>query len=209
MQKTFLALLVVFACLAGAQIYTTGAPISESVAFRLVQKAYQAELGISADQAKSISAISEAFEQDSRSIQGGEGTKFDQLQSSAAKKIISELTASQRARLRELAIQEVGPFALRDADVSKEVGISASQKTAIESISKKTASDLDALGVKIAAQIDKLPSNAPETKRREIGNAFIAGSKRIEDEGAAKILALLTSAQKAKWKAIQGKPFKA
>jgi hypothetical protein len=207
-MKKYIPILAAFAAasLSVAQLYPQGKTLPERVAFRLVQSHVQHEVGLSPRQIDAIQGIVSALQQ---KISGsGDAGRIERLEQSSSKEILLTLNPGQLARVRQLAIQEEGPFALRDQSVSREVGLTPAQKSSIEVIAKRTIGAIDALGAKVASEIDKLPRSAPEKKRQQIGNNYIKQSEAIESKGEAEVLALLSKAQKAKWTAIQGKPFR-
>jgi hypothetical protein len=189
-----------------AQLYTQGKSLAESVAFRLVQPHIQTELVMTVRQKDAVSKILADCQRRIQAANGG--AQVEKLERAAAKDVLMVLNGVQMARVRQLAIQDTGAFALRDASVAREVGLTPAQKSSIEAIAKRTINSLDALGTKVASQIDKLPKNAPEKKRQQIGQTYIKESERIESMAAEEVLALLSKTQKTKWTALQGKPFK-
>jgi len=205
LQFTFLVAILAIA-FSSAQLYPRGRSLAESVAFRLVQPYVQIELGLTGRQKDGISKILSNSQRKIQSARGGE--QVEKLERDAAKEILMTLNGTQMARVRQLAIQETGPFALRDPSVANEVGLTPTQKSSIEAVARKTIKALDTLGTKMASQIDNLPKNAPEKRKQQIGNEYIKESERIESKAGAEVIGLLSKAQKTKWSALQGKPFK-
>lgn len=202
---TFLVAILAIA-LSSAQLYNRGRSLAESVAFRLVQPHVQIELGLTGRQKDAISKILSDSQRRIRSAKGGD--QVEKLERAAAKEILMTLNGTQMARVRQLAIQETGPFAMRDPSVANEVGLTPAQKSSIEAIARKTIKALDVLGTKVASQIDNLPKNAPEKRKQQIGNEYIKQSEQLESKAGAEVLALLSKVQRMKWSALQGKPFK-
>lgn len=146
-------------------------------------------------------------------------TKVAALNASLKRGIIAELTAAQLKRLRELSLQDAGIIALMDDTVAKEAGVPsatvAKLRTAFEAGAKQAQAVQEAEAKKIFAQYkDKKPKNDAEANkwRDEALQKLskIAGPKvaAIQQATKAKMTGYLTAAQKAKFIALQGKPFK-
>jgi len=118
--------------------------------------------------------------------QGGPGGRADQAK--LEKDIKAILTETQFARLKEIALQQEGPMALAKEDVAAKIGLSDEQKEKIQDI--------------LESGRESMPR--PEPGERPDFQAMESARKKIGDE----VLAVLTTDQKAKWKAMLGKEFK-
>ena len=146
-------------------------------------------------------------------------TKVANLNVSLKKAIIGELSAAQLKRLRELSLQDAGIIALMDDTVAKEAGVTsatvAKLRTAFEAGAKQAQAIQEAEAKKIFARYkDKKPKNEAEANKwrdealKELSK--VAGPKvaAVQNATKSKMEALLTAAQKSKFKALQGAEFK-
>src|SRR5262249_33495337 len=101
------------------------------------------------------------------------------------------LQAKQLERLRQLEFQHEGPFALGRPDVAKELKVTDEQR-------KKFMAVVMALQKQVEAAV-KEAGGKPE----EVGPKVMKLRKAHE----SKVEAILTEAQKKKWKEMLGKPF--
>lgn len=135
--------------------------------------------------------------------------------------VLGELTAAQVKRLREITLQFSGLQGLLDAVVARRVGISdavlaklrTTFTTNFETVAKMKAAARDEI---LKPYRDKKPKDAAEAKKwgQEIETKAEAAQKRlmpriraIEQQAQKTMLGLLTPAQKASYKALQGKLF--
>lgn len=152
----------------------------------LMNPKVQQELQLSKEQLQALRSVFEEL----RAIKAqgkGEGEASLALQQAQAK-AESVLTEKQLARLRQLALQQQGPMALARPDIAKEVGLSDAQLREIHGILLANAEELR----KIKGSGQKPDMQMLEQRRKEIGE---------------KVLAVLDTAQQAKWKELLGPPF--
>jgi hypothetical protein len=115
-------------------------------------------------------------------------------QAATAKSKLAEiLLPPQMARLEQIALQQRGIQALSDEEVAAKLGISAAQKEKIASVAEENRT-----GMRERMQAIMQGGNR-ETMREE----FAKVRKEMED----KVLAVLTSAQKAKFEEMKGEAF--
>ncbi len=139
------------------------------------------------------------------------------------KDVFAVLSPTQLSRLRQLTLQRVGLISLTDPEVSKKIGLSTDQVTKLKAAFQKGRTQFVNLQQSTAA-----PILAPYKNRKPKDQAE-ATSLRKELEGKLKVasatlkpklveigkqtdtamMAVLTPAQKAKWTALKGVPFKA
>ncbi|HEV2471769.1 MAG TPA: hypothetical protein VGS41_03830, partial [Chthonomonadales bacterium] len=140
------------------------------------------------------------------------GSIYDEF----ASEVNKALRPPQVERLRALDLQWRGPLALADSSVAKAVGLSPEQAArASELLDQYHTAQLnvalasserspDPNTIDPAAQLQ--PMSFDELIRRR--NLAQQKAQKVRDEASAKALALLTSAQKATWIRLLGKPFR-
>ena len=220
MRLFVILFLVTMATGALSQLYPSKLNLAESVAIRLSEPRVQHELGLSDGQVDRINDLvathtSRQAAINQRMTNAGAPDiakltqELDTLDGTTARQIVAALDLSQKERLWQLAIQDAGPFALRSSVVAKKVAVTSAQSKQIEAISAKTLAELNLLSEQVGKQIDSVPKGSAGNARRDsISKAFLAKSEQVEARGARSVLALLTKAQKVKWQAIQGRPFR-
>jgi len=135
--------------------------------------------------------------------------------------VIKALKPNQVKRLRELSLQRTGISVLTDERVAKEVGMSAAQlkkfrdtylaggreATAIQQAAVKPIADKYAnRKPKDEAEAKKLQAEVQAAMQK--ANQSVAPKlKNLETSTAKKLEAILTAAQRTKFKALLGKPF--
>ncbi len=216
-MKTLLTLLFGLSVAgAYAQLYPQKPGLLESTALRLGEISLRAELKTNEEQNSSIvetlrvhgdkqRELSEAMKNAKPDSYGAIQAKIEALEVSTAKTVIKALSASQVQRLWEVTIQNEGPFALRNAEVAKRIGITPEQKTKLEAIAARTAGNADELNAKMGSELEAANS---DKKRTAIVKAYEPKLKTIESKGEAEVMALLSKAQIAKWKKAKGAPYK-
>ncbi len=126
--------------------------------------------------------------------------KMEALQKAHAE-CLAMLTPKQKARLREIDVQLSGVHGLTHPWMAKELGLSTTQVARINSVIKEGFAES-------MRGLERAPANLSEQDR-----AKRIASLRTQQETAAKKMftssvKILTPVQIAKWKAMQGKPFK-
>ncbi len=99
----------------------------------------------------------------------------------------SVLNEGQKKRLKELELQWLGPMALMNPEVAKEVGLTAEQQSKIQGLVREQMQQMRG-----QFQGGGQPGANLEQARQQLEN---------------RILDLLTPAQRQKWQQMQGKPF--
>jgi hypothetical protein len=217
---TLFAVLLCISVLSHAQLYPSKLGFMGSVVFHLGEKRLQAELNMSDSQAESVRGILADHGREqarlSTKIQSAKSDQYagiqaemEKLESATAAKLSATLTVDQRARAQQLALQDVGPFALRNASVASKVGLTPDQRSKIESIAQATVRSLDEMNAKMGAELEAAGTGKTgNAKRTKIVNSYDAKGKAVEHKGEIQVLALLSAQQRAKWSAALGKPFK-
>jgi Spy/CpxP family protein refolding chaperone len=128
---------------------------------------------------------------------GGQRGGFGQTAEQRAEldgKIKAILDANQYKRYHELSLQRSGGFALTTEEGQKQFGVTEDQKTKLEALNQQMREEMQGMFQNgggggdfqaMRAEMDKMRANY-----------------------SAKMLAVLTPEQKAKWDAAVGKPFK-
>lgn len=178
----------------------------------LQQPAVQQELRIHAEQAQKAQQLAETYRQQ---IQGlGQLPREDavkkalELQQSADRQLQELLTAGQLQRLKEIALQQIGPMALTRPDVAETVGLTAEQKQQIRALQEQFAKT----ALQTAQNLQGLRSGG-RPKLRELKStlgavqANLSHIETVKHDTDARILALLTPEQKQKWEQAKGAPF--
>lgn len=118
---------------------------------------------------------------------------------------IKLLNPAQKKRLHEITLQQQGANAFTDPVLCKEVGLSAGQMSKLHSVlasisqkSMKAMGDMNIMGGGQQPDMAKLQS---------MQKRAISAQKQQKAESESAINTILTPAQKAKFKVMQGKPF--
>lgn len=171
----------------------------------LLFPAIQKELGVSAALAKKIKA-----EYDKPTSPKDKPLPFDQMRVKWLEKergIVKMLSAAQQARLTQLSYQCMGILAVRSAPGAKALGLTKSQDRSL--VTKwaiiYAAARKEAKGHK-PPQISKTdPLRKQKTEKALDEHDAIYDKYHAQATSFA--MTVLNSSQKAKWKAMQGKPF--
>ncbi len=198
----------------------------------LREPAVQKEVGLTAAQKSRIEAEYKRFAARLRELtkappkSQAEGAaanrKLESEQIGITNTILSNLLPAQRARLKEIGLQSFGPFAMTAPDVAKDVGITKPQAQGIKSVQDGFQKQMQALqnqrmeGVRAIPQPknpnDKAAVEAYRAKLAAYANSHAAADRKqfesAKKQAETRVLALLSAAQKSKWTAMQGKPFK-
>lgn len=212
-----------FLCLslvASAQLYPSKLGVMGAVVFHLGEKRLQAELNMTDAQAESVQNILTAHGKEqarlSAKIQSAKSDQYaaiqaemEKLESSTAAKLAEALNVDQRARAQQLALQEIGPFAMRNASIASKVGLSPDQRAKIEAIAQGTMKSLDELNAKMGSELEAAGTGkAGNAKRTKIVNSYDKKGKAIEHQGEIQVLGVLSAPQRTKWSSVLGRPFK-
>jgi len=108
-------------------------------------------------------------------------------------KLMGVLSAAQKTRLKQVQLQSRGGSALLDPDVQKSLGITAAQKSSLKTMQDKFRKD------------NQLKWEAARKANKQMDMAAMQKTRAAQD---AKLFAVLSKAQKTKWSAMIGKPFK-
>ncbi|MBL8060561.1 MAG: hypothetical protein JNK63_07605 [Chthonomonas sp.] len=135
--------------------------------------------------------------------------------------VLNVLTAVQIKRLREISLQTAGLLALTDPAVTKKVGLSASQVSKVktylkdsyqqagdltEAVHKKLESEFKGKNPKTDAEKRRLAEQYQKRLREEMKKIEPKLTK-IQTDGRARIMAVLSAGQRTIWNSLLGKPF--
>ena len=157
----------------------------------------QADLKLTDDQKKNVAAEQETFMKSRREIfgaadkdSGERGPKMKELNDTTSKALASVLDEGQQKRLKEIVLQVNGAAELDNEELAAELKITPEQNKQLAEIRKANAkARRDAL---------KVLADGGAGNRNEI----IA---KLQVEGDAKLLAVLTDEQRSQFEAKQGK----
>jgi hypothetical protein len=159
------------------------------------EKSVQTELKLSKDQIKQAREAIEKRQEATRGLLGmtaEEGSKkMKEVDEEARRAIPKILNPAQVKRLQEITLQLQGPNALADAEVAKELKLTADQKKQIQDILKVRSQELR-----------EVPQGVRGRAARQMR---LAG---INKEANEKIRKLLTQEQMKAWQKMIGEPFK-
>jgi hypothetical protein len=141
--------------------------------------------------------------------------QIEHIDKELAGSLLASLEETQKARLRQIALQIAGPEALKDPAVANDLGLTASQKTSIKTLLNRVITREVAFDEELAQKLLKVPqTGSPKdinAKRLAIVTAAQPERDRLAalksaDEGKA--LGFLTPAQLEKWKTLLGEPYR-
>lgn len=155
------------------------------------------ELKLTRDQEKQITAIVRDFQgstgahaaNDANSLTSGMGMMGKMEESS--KQVLAVLADSQKKRFFEIRVQMMGPPALQSPEIASLLALTGEQKEKVKSIE--------------SAYVDDIMSGL---RQHHPGKGFSDQMKKKRSENEEKLLDVLNDSQKAKFKEIQGAPFK-
>lgn len=157
----------------------------------LGQKSVQEELKLTDDQVKKVQELAEKQRgslQELRNLDQDERRKKMQEMAQANQKALGAiLKEGQAKRLKQITLQQQGPAAFRTPEVASALKITDEQKQ----------------------KMSEIQENATN-QTRDLGRDEEARKKRQELRKATneKMMGVLTSEQKDKWKELTGEPFK-
>lgn len=100
------------------------------------------------------------------------------------------LTADQQKRLREISLQQEGPFAVARTEIAKELELTEEQRTGVQGVLKEYTDGYHAVAARGLAAADMI---------REVSE--------LQQQASVRLLALLSEAQRLQWREMTGKSF--
>ncbi|MFY9234549.1 MAG: hypothetical protein WAO58_08830 [Fimbriimonadaceae bacterium] len=226
MRITGIVALILAACSGLAQLKPTVSLMQASSAL-LTQKYVQKHLKLNSKQISSLMATFKGFEEQGKNVQRTAKDrksaieKIEGLQLQTANKALAALNPAQKARLKQLGLQMYGPFAILSPDVGKELGLTAVQKKKMRALQAESVRKAQALFQERAVVAQSVPRPQDPNNKVQV-DAYRAKLSKVlatrnssdqkradtlKRESDAKVLALLTSQQRAKWNAMLGPKF--
>jgi hypothetical protein len=134
--------------------------------------------------------------------------KLIEAQQAADKELQAILSPEQFRRLKEIGLQQIGPLALSRADVAEGVGLSAEQQQKIRAQQEQLLQTAmqNMQGAQAAAGGGRPKLRDVKAKLGGLQES-VARVQAAKKDAEAKILALLSDEQKAKWTQLQGPRF--
>ncbi|MFN3682534.1 MAG: hypothetical protein ACK41F_01220 [Fimbriimonadaceae bacterium] len=177
--------------------------------FMLMRQDVQNDLKLSADQKAKIEAISQKYREQMRSRMGGPGggpgggqgdwqarmEEMRKMMEAQDKEINQVLTPQQQKRMKEIRLQLMGPAALMDKEIQKELGLSSQQVSKIEDLQRKA-------GEANMSLFQRMRDGS--VTREQVQQAMQNNQKALETE----TMKVLTPEQQSKLKAMRGAEFK-
>lgn len=213
-RSVFLVCVLGFATVAAAQAGGKAPDLLQSVAGFLSLEQVRKELGISPAIGQKInSKLTGAIKSSMDSMRSlpkdakpDDRIKFMRANQARQQKVQSEclalLSSSQKARLKQIGIQQMGPGALLHPEIQKSLGLTAPQTTKIREI-VTTGTQKMIEGLQASGKQPKTPAEARATFAK-FAKAREAAQKKMMEAS----LKQLSTPQRSKWASIQGKPFK-
>lgn len=127
------------------------------------------------------------------------GQKIQDLNDKAVGDILTD--PAQLKRYHELALQRSGPAALAQKSVQDQLNLTDAQRKQITDIQSKSQADTQA-ALQAAGGFQAFGSMSDDDRQK-----LRTKMQSITDDANAKLLGVLTDAQKAQWKTMQGAPF--
>lgn len=122
-------------------------------------------------------------------------------------KIVGFLSATQKQRLLELSYQAIGILSIRSAQASKALSLTAAQDKKLLTMWEKTFKEARAEALKQPRP--KIAKDDPKRKEKmdKAMDEHDMIYEKYKQRATREAMTVLTPAQQAKWKAMQGKPF--
>jgi serine/threonine protein kinase len=170
--------------------------------FPLHLREVQDELGLSTDERAALDWLDKRWRDAMRQSFGEDPEKWERQRLALAREQEAEvarlLTPQQYGRFNQIAIQFAGVHAFSDPAVVKALGLTPEQKEQVRVLQGKT---------RLPGPMFRPPGRVPPKPPGRPEGARWRGVRKRMEEARAKVLALLTQEQKAKWEELIGKPF--
>jgi hypothetical protein len=164
----------------------------------LTRPEVQTELKLTAEQKTKAEALAETLReerrgrfQDLRDATPEERTKvMSEWRTEEMKRVNAVLNPDQQKRFRQISLQQEGPMAVIHADVASELGLTDDQKKKVQEIQAQ-----------MRAEQQNLFQDAGGDRE-----ALRGKMEALRKSSNDKVVAILTDAQKTKWKEMTGAP---
>ncbi len=162
--------------------------------FLLGQESVQKELKLSEEQIKKVEDLSASMREKFKEALGLEGderrTKWEEIRKEN-EKAVEILKPEQSKHLKQISYQQQGAGAFANAEVVEALKLTNEQKQEVEKINHES---------RFAQMRELIKGAADEEDRKKI--------EELRKDASEKVVKLLSDEQKAKWKDLQGEPFK-
>ena len=172
-----------------------GGRFGGGVAFLLDQKSVQEELKLSDEQIKKVKELSEKQRESFRGQRGQRGQrdeetrkKMEEARQAADKAVAGILKPEQLKRVKQISLQQQGARSLSNPEVASALKLTDEQMSKIKSIQEETR-----------------PARGQRGQRDEETRKKMEEARKAANE---KLMNVLTTEQKGKWKELIGEPFK-
>lgn len=188
---------------------------SEYPLFLLRRSLVQKELKISAATAKKLDQIQKESmarylkliapgPEDPSQVRAADPVKVRQERMKTDAAMLALLSATQKSRLLQIGYQYNGAFSFAEPTVAKKLGLSANQKSKLDSAAKAAMDEYHKAVSPIVRPGSIVKPHTPiATTTKRLMEAKVTMMKKL-NAAADKIL---TGAQRKVWKQMQGKPF--
>ncbi len=155
--------------------------------FLLNQKSVQEELKLTDEQIAKVKELQEKQREAFQNFRDMSPEERQQKMQEMTKAVDQTLKPQQLKRIKQIALQQAGARAVNDEEVAKALNVTDEQKEKFREIQREFFEKMRELGF-----------DEDKAKERE----------SLQKETNEKMMAVLTSDQKAKLKEMQGEPFK-
>ncbi len=162
--------------------------------FLLRAEVVQKDLQLTDDQKDSITKLQDKAREDFSSLQNlsqeERQTKMQELRKDQEEKIGAILNAKQKARLKEIGLQQAGAFALANKEVAEALKLTDDQVNKIKELT-------DGMQKEMREAFQSAQNGGDANAARETAT-------KIRKEGSEKLLAVLSDEQKASFEKMKG-----
>lgn len=230
-MRAFLLVLLIGVCGVSAAQSSFPRTLNSDMVGLLQFEAVQKEVKLSESQKKKIDGHFAALKSQVEPIMKSNPTTEAQKEAARKKiqaasevfhgKALGELSAVQKKRLREVTLQSLGAVSFLIDEVSKELALTQQQKSQVAAAHKAFRSQVEALQAKRQKEFEAVPK-PKDSKDEKAVKAYVEKVQALMEKRAAedkktieaakkvaegKMVAVLTSGQKANWTKMQGAKF--
>lgn len=225
-MRAIVALLIFASTSAFAQLDKSVTLMQASTAL-LTQRSVQMHLKVTKQQQELLQSVFKWFAQEAQRIGKASKTReaalaqISKVRLDASQRALNALSSAQKARLRQLGLQAYGPFALMAPDMAPIVKLTAAQKSKLKAIEKTALQKAQAIFRERSDAARAIPRPKDQSNQalmqeymKQVQKVMLARNasdqrraRAVRDSADKQALAVLTPAQRAQWKALQGKVF--
>lgn len=192
--------------------------VPQQCALRMIEQPVIRKLNLSPAQSRAFQQAEEAYVSTSKKLDADKkASDLDRAMCDRhfANACLSVLNPEQKHLILQITIPAIGIRALTDPAIATRVGLSPTQAKKVGDICGAMAKSEEDVSAMVAEAIVKIPLPKPGTDRRvydkkcaQVSAMYNGERQRLARERAdadAKVLALMTPAQQAKWLDLEGK----